>query len=494
MSIIKKVTTDASTKAGTLIGNQASVNMQNATDRTIDGMDLFKKKAYQTRNVAFETAKGGLFEYIEAAKFNKNAAVNRSAAKALVTDSTGDPHAVADIIINKNGKIKKEYQAKFSQTSRGEMDTSAATSVFEQTGARNKGWGQYDGMERLIRKQENYNSEGSLLNEAKKLSKTRADSNSIYADKYRDVYEHLTDEIEYENVSSGGTTIEEVREAYDNPVKYSQQIEHRQLAAEMKVTAINMAKANFVTTGVVSGIANMFEVFRDDRSLADALKDVGADAVKGGIRGGATGALSTTIRYKGVKAGNDLLSDSTAATVMAGGLIDGGVALYSYAKGEITAEELRDELIDTTAKATTTVFYTKAVTAILGKAVSPFIPMAVYTTASYVITCTRKILKEAKLNTEEYERLTAILEESTRTAKEYHATFREHVAMCEEAQRVMLEEFIDTFAYNMETGENYDQALHAIVRFANQTGISLQNREFNDFKQAVNSQTIFELK
>ena len=29
-----------------------------------------------------------------------------------------------------------------------------------------------------------------------------------------------------------------------------------------------------------------------------------------------------------------VLSDSTAATVMAGGLIDGGAALYSYAKGE----------------------------------------------------------------------------------------------------------------------------------------------------------------
>jgi len=255
-----------------------------------------------------------------------------------------------------------------------------------------------------------------------------------------------------------------------------------------------MAKANFVTTGVISGIANMFEVFRDKKSLAEAFKDVGADAVKGGIRGGVTGTLSTAIRYKGIKARNALLSDSTAAPVMAGGLIDGGVALYSYAKGEITAEELRDELVDTTAKATTTIFYTKALTAILGKAVSPFVPMAVYTTASYVITCTREILREAKLNTEEYERLTAILEESTRTANEYHDSFRAHVAMCEERQRLMLDEFIDNFNYNMETGENYDQALYSIVKFANQAGISLQHVKFDDFKQAMNSKTVFELK
>ena len=101
-------------------------------------------------------------------------------------------------------------------------------------------------------------------------------------------------------------------------------------------------------------------------------------------------------------------------------------------------EQLRDELIDTTAKAATTVYYTKAVTAILGASVNPFVPMAVYTTASYIITCTREIIRNAKLNTEEYERLTAILEESTRATKEAHAEFAKHVAQCEERQRSML--------------------------------------------------------
>ncbi len=493
MSIFIKVAKDASEKAGIIIGNQASVNMQNATGAAVDGMNLFKTKAAKTSNVTFEKAKGSLFEYIEAAKFNKNSAVNRSTVKAIITDATGYPHAVADIIIDKDGKVVKEIQAKFSQTYNGEQNTSAATSVFGQTGAKNIGWGQYDGMDRLIRKQEDYNADGSLLDEAKRLAKTRAESNGIHADEYEDVYKNLTDETHYDDISSGGTTIEEVVKAYVNPTEYSRQFEHQQVAAEMKITATNMAKANFVTTGVVSGIVNMFEVFRDDKSLADAITDVGADAVKGGVRGGATGVLSTAIRYKGIKAGSSLLSDSTAATVMAGGVIDGGVALYSYAKGEITAEELRDELVDTTAKATTTIFYTKAVAAIMGKAVSPFIPMAIYTTASYVITCTREILRKAKLNTEEYERLAAILQESTRTAMEYHVYFREHVAMCEEEQRIMLEDFVNTFDYNMVTGENYDEALYSIVRFANQAGMSLQNVDFDSFKQSINSNAIFEL-
>lgn len=166
----------------------------------------------------------------------------------------------------------------------------------------------------------------------------------------------------------------------------------------------------------------------------------------------------------------------------------------SYARGEITPEQLRDELIDTTAKAATTVYYTKAVTAILGASVNPFVPMAVYTTASYIITCTREIIRNAKLNTEEYERLTAILEESTRATKEAHAEFAKHVAQCEERQRSMLNQFIESFEYNINTGENYDESLIAIVNFANQVGFALQNVNFDDFAQAMTSHKTFRLK
>jgi hypothetical protein len=494
MSKIKKSVKEGSKIAGELLGDQLTKNAQNATDMSIEGMRLFQIKMQQIPNVGFEIAKGNLFEYIEAAKFNRNAATVGVPARAVVTDATGDSFAAADILIKVNGNTVKEIQAKFSQTNFNGRDTSAANSVFEQTGAKNKGWGQYNSMDRLIRKQENYNKDGSLLDEAKKISKARSESQGINAEYYKDVHEHLTDETHFDNVSSGGTTIEEVRVAYDRPDVYINQFERRAVISEMKASASNMAKAGFITTGVVSGIINMFEVYKDEKSLADALKDVGADSIKGGIRGGATGVISTVVRYNGIKAGSALLSDSMAATVMASGMIDGGVALYAYAKGELTAEQLRDEIINTTAKATTTIFFTKAATAILGKAVSPIVPMAIYTTASYVIACTREILQNAKLNIEESERLTVILQENTRLAQEYHEQFRAHITMCEESQRKMLEEFVDSFDYNLETGDNYDDALYSIVRFANQAGISLQHVDFEDFKNAMSSETIFELK
>ena len=491
----KKVAKDASRTAGTLLGNAASQNARNATNAAVDGMGLFRWKMGTPiiQNGTFEAQKGNLFEYIEAAKFNADAASKGMTARAVVTDVT-DPHATADILIRDQGKTVKEIQAKFIKTSNRGHDSSAAQSVRDQTGANNKGWDQYVGMDRLIRKQDDYNSEGSLLDEAKKLSKARADAQGIHADSYKDVYEHLTDETHYQGATSGGTTFEEVRDAYENPEVYARGFERKQVVAEMRCSAANMAKASLVTTGIVSGITNMFEVFHDEKELSEAMVDVGVDAVKGGVRGAATGVVSTAIRYKGIKAGSALLSDSTAATVMAGGLIDGGVALYSYARGEISAEGLRDQLVDTTAKAASTIFFTKAVVAILGKTVSPFVPMAIYTTASYVVTCTREIIKNAKLEAEEYERMAAILQESTRQMNKYRKEFELHVARCEENQRLMLNQFIDSFEYNLETGENYDQALHSIVRFANNTGIALQHVDFRDFQKAMRSREPFVLK
>ena len=374
------------------------------------------------------------------------------------------------------------------------IERSAANSVFDQAGGQRDHWGKYNGMDRLIRKDEHYNADGSMLKEAKKLAKNRAESQDIHAGDFRDVHEHLTDELHYGDATSGGTTFEEVQMAYETPEKYAKAFERKAVKVEMKCTAVNMAKASFVTTGIVSGVTNMFEVFQDKKELDAALHDVGADAIKGAARGGATGIVSTAIRYKGIKAGSALLSDSVAATVMAGGIIDGGVALYSYARGEIDEQQLKEQLVDTTAKAATTIYFTKAVGTIMGSAVNPILPMVVYTTASYVVTCTREIIKNANLNAAEYDRMTAILLESAREMDEYHEEFKKHVARCEERQRKMFDRFIDTFEYNLETGENYDQAIYAICQFADEAGIALQYVEFDEFSRAMKSKESFVLK
>ena len=64
------------------------------------------------QNGHFDQQKGNLFEYIEAAKFNADAASKGMSAKAVVTD-VYDQGAAADILIKDGGRVQKEVQAKF---------------------------------------------------------------------------------------------------------------------------------------------------------------------------------------------------------------------------------------------------------------------------------------------------------------------------------------------------------------------------------------------
>ena len=90
---LKKTLKDASEQAGAFLGAEASKKAQEATNQSIEGMNYFRNVAEAKKNVAFEQAKGNLFEYIEAAKFNKNAASAGSKLHAVVTDPVGRPLA-----------------------------------------------------------------------------------------------------------------------------------------------------------------------------------------------------------------------------------------------------------------------------------------------------------------------------------------------------------------------------------------------------------------
>lgn len=494
MKDYKKEFVGDSSQLGAMLGNILSENSHNATDEIIDGMNLFRLKAMQTKNVDFAQAKGNLFEYIESAKFNKDAALKKSSIRSVVTDAIGKPHDPADIVLQKNGKTVQEVQAKFIETYNNGRKSSAASSVFHQAGGQKGHWGKYNKMQRLIRKDENYNGESSLLDEAKRISKIRADSNSIHAKEYEDVYENLTDELNYkkENISSGGTTLEEVKKAYDNPQKYAKSMEYRQLSNDVKISAINAAKASAIMSGLSSGVKNLFDVFRDKKELDQALADVGKDVVKGSTRGTATGGLSSVIRFVGKKQNMNILQDSTAATVMAGGIIDCGVSIYSYARGELSSEELSEEIIATSAKSMTTVFYSKAIETVVG-ATNPFIPMAIYTLSSYVVMCTKEIINNAKLNAQEYDRLTSLLEESTQQMIEFHKKINVRLNLLEEHNKIAMDQFLNAFEYNVETGEDYDTAICAILHFSNQMGIQLQHVNFDDFERAMVSADDFYL-
>lgn len=490
--------------AGDYIGNYISKNSQEATNEMILGMDAFRRAANSTKNVAFDQSKGNLFEYIEAAKFNKNAAKAGINTRARVTAADGRPHDPADIELVNGRRVVKRVQAKFvdkSQKSGAKAITAeqaeaktVAETVYKQAGSGQ--YGKYKNMQRLVRKDKSIDPEyDSLKDRMVSLAKKRAGMNGMNAEAYDDVAKNLTDELTdtTTGVKSGGTGLEEVKKAYKNPEKYAATMEMKQLGSEVLTTSANMAVSNAVVTGVVCSVQNMFEVLNDGKELKQALKDIGKQVGKSSAMGGATGGLSSVLRFVGKKAKIPVITDSDASVVIAGGIIDGGVAIYEYAHGEIDAEQLQQELTNTVVKATATIYFTKAIKLTLG-AGNPFLTMAIYSVANYVVTSTREIINNCNLNAQQYRAMAQIIEESTKAIRNYKAQLIGQMEKYEQTQKIAMLELINNFEYNMRTGENYDNALSSLLMFADKTGMQLQHADFNDFAEGMMSNENFVLK
>ena len=458
-----------------MIGDTIAANSHLATTETMAGMNLLLQKAAQIKNVSFDFAKGNYFEYIEATKFNTQAAMARSHVRAIVTDAAGDPHAAADILIKQDGVVIREVQAKFSDT--------AASSVAQQTGMPGH-VGKYHGMDRLIRRQDDYKDGKSLLDESKRLAKSRAGSRSIYADEYKDVEEHLTDELHHGKVHSGGTTQEEVQDAHSNPEQYARKTQNQQFRADTLNTMKSMAITGAAMNALATGIQSFSLCFQDEKTLGEALKDTGLSAAKGAVRGGIVGFISTKIRHFGMKGGIKILSDSNAATILASGLLDCGSIVFAYARGQIDEREMAEGCLNTIGKGAATVYFTKLAQTALGVA-NPCIPMAIYTAFSFIVSSTKTIIANAKLEEAEYNRITEMLHHATAYQTAYHQQILAQMDDYDARIKSNFDKLLHSYNYVIEDGRNYDRALYSLVTFANSMGIVLQYATFEEFEDAM---------
>ena len=495
----KRINQEASFAANQ-VGGILSRNVQEGTKETLKGMKLFSEEIERTQNVHFDQRKGNLFEYIEAAKFNRNAANSGSNHRAVVTAADGRPHDPADIeIVNGNKGVIRQVQAKFVDTQKNGVNTSAAETVNK---FRDK---KYHGMQRLGRKDDNYaidpktNQPISMLEKEKQLADTRASSGGVYAEDYVDVSKNLTDELtdETTGIKSGGTTLEEMKEAADQPQKYVRDFKLKQYGKEVGATAKNTAVSNMVSTGIISGVSNIAACIKNEKDIETAIKDLGVDVGKSGVRGAATGALGAGIRIAGSQASNSVvstfLSDSSAALVIAGSVIDCGVSVYSFAKGEITGEEFVEELKDTTIKSATTVYFSMAAKAVFGAA-NPIIPIAIYSIANYVLATTKEIVKNAELNAQEYNRMADLNNEMADLIVEYRQKLMRDIDTYQANYRKSMKDLLDEFDVQILSSYDLDAAVYAIVDYANLSGMALQHTDFGDFKNFLNSDEDYVLK
>lgn len=302
--------------------------------RTINDGNRLIQIAEQWKNCEPEITQGRMFEQLEVMKFNQDSLGKGANFHAVTTDSLGDPHAAADILIRKGNKVVDEVQAKSYQ--------SAAKSLFAQKDTK------YEGMQRLVPLDQE--------EKARELGTIRGDSGSIYAEEYQETTGKLTGKLKHEDVSSAGTTRQEAIDAADinNAAKIAQENEKETILREMHYSGLEAAKVSGGISFGVSGAANLYKYFIGDISGKEAITDTVIDTAAGAAVGYATTALS-----KGIGRSCTVLTKSNAHVAIASGVIQSSKSVIKFLKGDIDSKTLFNDISHTAVTGATS-FYAAA--------------------------------------------------------------------------------------------------------------------------------------
>ena len=315
----------ATTFGAGAVGAASSSAEAAAADVLREGMELLLRR---TGGTALPTGqlKGHLLEYIEAARFNDRAAPARSDLQARVTAAEGRPHALADIEIVDGGQVVKEVQAKASE--RAEWIAS------QQADPR------YADMDRLVPKDQ--------ADRVREISQRRTTTLGIEGDPrtgdWRESSDRIKGELTQGDVRSGGTSTEELEFAAESPRMFAAVEEARAVGREAAAAAGPAAAAGVVLGGMISVVRNGGAYRRGEIDARQAATNVARDAAGSGLRGGATGVAGVAIRHAAHKAGLPTLAKSNVASAVAASLIEAGITVYDYAKGDISPAEAAERL------------------------------------------------------------------------------------------------------------------------------------------------------
>ena len=438
---------NAAAFGGSLVGAERVTQEAAATDAWVDGLKLFLKKA--EAKTPPDKLRGNLFEYIEAAKFNMDAARQGKSFRAHVTAETPgrgtDPKTDIEIRYGSGKKVLKKYQSKVSSD-----PNRTAREISDP---------KYDGVEKHV-----------LKDQADYVRKKTVDKNV-----------NVDGELEHSGVSSDGTSERELNSAVNTKSdpnrskSYAYKAESRQVACEAHVTGWQAAKAGTVIGAALSFVKNADAYIQGDVDGQEAMKNVAKDTAKAGVRSYSTGALGTGIRYGAKKGGVQALTKPDVAFGIAAGLIGAGCTVYSYAKGEISAKEAVERLGNT---GCSTIAGITAGAILVG----PAGPIAGYLLAESVYTSCIVIIKEAQLAEKEAERIEDLCIEAAKIRVKEREQFKAAMANYMGENQAAFDECFEAIDQALVTDQPIE-AIHALSNLTIRFGKELKLADFKDFDE-----------
>ena len=468
----------------------ANKNLQNGTDVSIQAMDLFSWKGNKLAKVGYEQAKGNLFEYIEAAKLLRN--------NANAGYQNFDVYPVTDVPVSKGGYGGHTAPDDFRFVQNGKVIFRGQAKVNNDPHdtAVNFVNPKYNGMQKVTTS----DTFEAVKYELRMMKENNEISDAQYHEAMSSIRKCLTDDRT--GVSSGGTTTEELQQFrkrngkvdVDAVLKYAKNFERQQVVYEVAGGVGKGAVSGGIISGFITAVKGSWDLYKDRKNLDQVLKETGMAVKKGGIRGAFAGGITSILRITGAKNSIPMLKDTNVATALASGIVDCGVSIYAYTKGEISKEQLISEMKSTVVQSTSAYYFTSALKVAVGTSGGVFLPMAIYAATSYALMSTKAIIEQAKLNAQEYRRIASLYDEETAALKEYREKLLKQFDIYKNERRMAMNRFLNIIDDSINNENNYSQAVYAMVGLSNQLQYSLQHKEFAEFDAAMRIDDNFVLR
>ena len=420
---IRLLLKEAAEFGGSAVGAAAAHTEAAASDALGVGLKQLLNTAKKRSGMNADQLKGFLFERIEVAKLNVDAARKGLTIRARLTADLpgGGNDPIVDIEVIQNGEVVQQVQAKASENS------AWLSKVVSKP--------RYDKTTRLV-----------------------PDDMADTVNKIVPEEKSVTGQLEQSGAASGGTTTSELRYATKYPRLYAFKLEAIQIAHEATVTGVCATAAGAVLGAAVSAVRSTYDYAQEKIDRTRATKNVGVEMLESGARSGVAAVLGTLIRYSASRAGLQTLSKANVAAAVASGLLDAGVIVREYSKGDITAETVAERLGQTGCTTISGIYAGAAAGAVLGPVGAAVGSVAGFMLAAMVYQSCLDVFKEAGLSRDGSKRLAALGYEAVQVMELQRQALEVELVALSDEQRTDLDRYFTDVELILLTDQSNEAA------------------------------------
>lgn len=429
-------------RAASVVGVDALASRRAAagSDQMREGMERFLEEVHRRAKMVdaggAAQAEGYFFEHTLAAKFNTDAANKGLDLNKHGLDARGDNDPVVDLI-SRDGKYRA--QVKKGAYAKKELQDP-----------------KYSGVRKVTTK-------GGA-----------------------DPQRGIEDEVAYGGARASATE-GELQFARQNSMAYAAFQELKQVGREAAVAGAAGAASGAVLGGGISAIRNVWAWGQGAQSGQEVAGQIAKDAISSSARAGASAAGSAVVRHVGHKAGIAALKKSNIAAAVASGVLDVTATVWSWAKGDISAEDAAIRLGDTGCGALSGTFGGAAAGAVFGPVGAAVGSAVGYLLSACVYQACVATFQQARLAEEEAERVVALCAEAIRRMDEQRRQFERDFAERLEARQNAFDRHFKRIDAILLGGGDSRKLEKSLSRFARSFGKKLRHLDIEDFKEFMDS-------